>query len=76
LYNTVQSILEEGVQQGCFRIADVTHATRMVRIATTQFFQPAHIVFPVPPKADDLLALIEWFISLYPATPEGQASYV
>jgi AcrR family transcriptional regulator len=64
LERAIQTALQEGVETGCFRIADVPETARLLRLATAFFFLPPFVELPRYPEEEELVALIRWHLAL------------
>lgn len=72
----ILTILEEGVTRGCFHLENPAQSAAMLRIATAQFFLPAHVVLPLYPTEAELVELVRWFIAMFERPPVSSVSAV
>jgi AcrR family transcriptional regulator len=72
LESLIAAVLDEGVRTGDFRIDDVSHHTRMLRVGLTQFFQPVHVKLPIEPTEEELVAYVRWYLSFVAQPAESE----
>lgn len=62
---TIARLLRLGVEAGEFRIDHPEHDARVLLFAVAIFFPSALTELPSPPKEEDLLLVVDWFLRVW-----------